>query len=66
MARPSLAIALCRVSSREQLENKSLERQREAVLSAAEELNVKIPEQYWLSGSVSSMRGTNLSRKDLN
>lgn len=59
------AVALCRVSSTEQLENNSLNRQRDAVLKAAKELNVEIPEPYWRSGSVSSKRGTNLNRKDL-
>ena len=66
MATQELAIALCRVSSLEQLENNSLNRQREAVLKAAADLNVKIPEDAWWSGSVSSKRGTNLARKDLN
>lgn len=65
MATQPLAIALCRVSSTEQLENNSLNRQRAAVLDAAQQLGVIIPENYWLSGSVSSKRGTNLSRKDL-
>jgi DNA invertase Pin-like site-specific DNA recombinase len=65
MAKQPLAIALCRVSSTEQLENNSLNRQRAAVLDAAQQLGVIIPENYWLSGSVSSKRGTNLSRKDL-
>ena len=60
-----LAIALCRVSTTEQLENNSLNRQRDAVLKAAEELEVTVPDEYWLSGSVSSKRGTNLNRKDL-
>lgn len=65
MAREQLAIALCRVSSTEQLENNSLNRQRAAVIKAAEELNVTIPKDGWWSGSVSSKRGTNLKRKDL-
>lgn len=60
-----LAIATCRVSSVEQLENNSLNRQRAAVLKAAEELGVKIPEDGWWVGSVSSKRGTNVDRKDL-
>lgn len=60
-----LAIALCRVSTTEQLENNSLNRQGDAVTKAAEELGVIIPEEYMLSGSVSSKRGTNLNRKDL-
>ncbi|MBA2279235.1 recombinase family protein [Candidatus Saccharibacteria bacterium] len=61
-----LAIALCRVSSTEQLENNSLNRQREVVLKAANELGVMIPDDCWWSGSVSSKRGTNVDRKDLN
>ena len=55
-----LAIALCRVSTPEQLENNSLNRQRDAVLKAAETLGVTIPDEYWLSGSVSSKRGKTL------
>lgn len=66
MPKQTLALALCRVSSTEQLENNSLNRQREAVLKAAAELNVKIPDDGWWSGSVSSKRGTNVGRKDLN
>lgn len=66
MATKALAIALCRVSSTEQLENNSLNRQRDAVLRAAEDLDVLIPsKEYWWSGSVSSKRGTNVNRKDL-
>lgn len=59
------AIAVCRVSSIEQLENNSLNRQRESVVKAAEELGATIPEDCWWSGSVSSKRGTNVIRKDL-
>lgn len=66
MPRQSHALALCRVSTAEQLENNSLNRQREAVLGAAQELGVTIPENGWWSGNVSSKRGTNLNRKDLN
>lgn len=65
MPKQVLAIALCRVSSIEQLENNSLNRQREAVLNAAEELSVTIPDDGWWSGSISSKRGTNVERKDL-
>jgi DNA invertase Pin-like site-specific DNA recombinase len=61
-----LAIALCRVSTTEQIENNSLSRQREAVLKAAAELDVTIPDDCWWSGSVSSKSGTNVDRKDLN
>ncbi len=66
MHKQTLALALCRVSSIEQLENNSLNRQREAVLKAANELGVTIPDDGWWSGSVSSKRGTNVARKDLN
>lgn len=65
MPRQSLAIALCRVSTVEQLENNSLNRQRASVLSAAQTLNVSIPDDCWWSGNVSSKRGTNVERKDL-
>lgn len=65
MAKQNLAIALCRVSTAEQLENNSLNRQRDAVLRAASELGVSIPESCWWSGSVSSKRGTNVNRRDL-
>ena len=60
-----LAIATCRVSTAEQELNNSLNRQREAVLVSASELGVIVPEEYWFSGSVSSKRGTNVNRKDL-
>lgn len=66
MSNRNLAIVSCRVSSTEQLENNSLNRQRDAVLRAATELGVRIPEDGWWSGSVSSKRGTNVERKDLN
>lgn len=65
MTKQSSAIALCRVSSLEQLENNSLNRQKESVLQAALKLGVTIPNDGWWSGSVSSKKGTNLSRKDL-
>lgn len=65
MPKRSSAIVNCRVSSTEQLDNNSLERQRDAVLRAASELEVEIPEDGWWSGSVSSKRGTNIYRKDL-
>ncbi|AGL61871.1 hypothetical protein L336_0161 [Candidatus Saccharimonas aalborgensis] len=58
-----LAIALCRVSSTEQLDNNSLNRQHEAVFNASKELGVEIIK--WWSGSVSSKRGSNVQRKDL-
>lgn len=60
------AIALCRVSSDEQLKNNSLERQNESVFRMAKKLGVHIPDNYVWSGSVSSKRGKNFRRKDLN
>lgn len=65
MPRVLSAIVNCRVSSTEQLDNNSLERQRDAVLRAANDLEAEIPEDGWWSGSVSSKRGTNIYRKDL-
>ena len=65
MSKTILAIANCRVSSVEQLENNSLNRQHEAVLGAAKDLGVIIPNDGWWSGSVSSKRDTNVTRKDL-
>lgn len=65
MTKQILAIANCRVSSDEQLKNNSLSRQRKAVLAAAERLGVTIPSDGWWSGSVSSKRGGNLKRKDI-
>ncbi len=66
MPRRMHAIVNCRVSSVEQLQNNSLNRQREAVLKAAQELEVSIPDDGWWSGNVSSKRGTNIDRDDLN
>lgn len=63
MSSGDLAIALCRVSSTEQLENNSLNRQHETVLNASKDLGVEIIK--WWSGSVSSKRGSNVNRKDL-
>lgn len=60
-----LAITTCRVSSAEQLENNSLSRQQEAVLRCAKELGVVIPNDGQWSGNVSSKRGNNVYRKDL-
>lgn len=65
MSKPVLAIANCRVSSDEQLKNNSLNRQRQSVLDAAEKLGATIPEDWWWSGSVSSKRGGNLTRRDI-
>lgn len=58
-----LAIALCRVSTPEQLQNNSLNRQDEAVEKCAKELNVEIVRKW--SGDVSTKRGKNLKRPDL-
>ena len=63
MNKQDLAIASCRVSSTEQLDNNSLDRQAASVQKAAEELGVPIVRQW--SGSVSSKRGNNLKRKDI-
>jgi DNA invertase Pin-like site-specific DNA recombinase len=57
------AIALCRVSTPEQRENNSLNRQEINVKDAAERLEVNIL-KYW-SGDVSSRVGKNFKRKDL-
>jgi DNA invertase Pin-like site-specific DNA recombinase len=65
MSKVIRAIALCRVSSTEQLKNNSLKRQKDAITKAAKELNVVIPKEYWWSGSVSSLKGKNLTRKDI-
>ncbi|NLA42884.1 recombinase family protein [Candidatus Saccharibacteria bacterium] len=65
MTYQKLAIASCRVSSDEQLKNRSLERQRDAVTGAALKLGVTIPKDAWWSGSVSSKRGKNIKRKDI-
>lgn len=58
-----LAIALCRVSTPEQLQNNSLNRQDEAVEKCAKELGVEIVRKW--SGDVSTKRGKNLKRPDL-
>ncbi len=58
------AIALCRVSTDEQLKNNSLNRQAEAVETIAEKYKLEIVKTW--SGSVSSKSGKNLARKDLN
>lgn len=63
MSRRVLAIANYRVSSDEQLLNNSLARQEESVLRAANDLGVEIIRTW--SGSVSSKKGSNVNRKDL-
>ena len=62
----SWAITNCRVSSDKQLESGSLSHQAEAVKKAAKDLGVIIPPDGQWSGSVSSKRGRNLERKDIN
>jgi DNA invertase Pin-like site-specific DNA recombinase len=57
------AIANCRVSSFEQLQNNSLSRQQTSVEAAADRLGVEILRTW--SGSVSSKAGTNVKRQDL-
>lgn len=59
----NLAIANCRVSSDEQKLSGSLDRQGKSVEQAAKELGVEIV-KVW-SGSVSSKKGSNVDRKDL-
>jgi DNA invertase Pin-like site-specific DNA recombinase len=61
----NLAVALCRVSSIEQLENNSLGYQKDIVLKTAEELGVTIPSDGVWQGAVSSKKGVNHNRKDL-
>ena len=65
MPKQILAITTCRVSTPEQMENHSLERQAKAVVDAATELDAVIPDDGQWSLSVSSKAGTNVSRKDL-
>ena len=50
----TLAIALCHVSSIEQLQNNSLRHQRDNVLKAAESLGAKIPDDGIWEGQQSS------------
>ena len=65
MSKQNLAIALCRVSSLEQLKNNSLTTQKGNVLRAANELDVLIPSDGIWEGQVSSKKGVNYNRKDL-
>lgn len=58
-----LAIANCRVSSDEQLKNNSLVRQKQAVQDMVDQLGAELIRTW--SGSVSSKKGLNVSRKDL-
>lgn len=63
MAAKYIAISNCRVSSDEQLQNNSLNRQKQSVEAAAKRLDAEIVRSW--SGSVSSKAGSNLGRKDL-
>lgn len=65
MSKQMLAIALCRVSSLEQLQNNSLKHQKDNVLKAAENLGATIPKDGIWEGQVSSKQGVNFNRKDL-
>ena len=60
-----LAIALCRVSSLEQLLNNSLKNQKSNVFKAADTLGATIPADGVWEGQVSSKKGVNFKRKDL-
>ena len=66
MSKQVKAIALCRVSSDEQLNNNSLDRQNISVHEMARKIGAIIPSDYIWSGSVSSKVGKNMKRKDLN
>ncbi len=57
------AIALCRVSSKEQLDSNSLNLQGESVDAMADELKVKIVKKWAIQQS--SKKGQNIKRKDL-
>ncbi len=63
MPKQVLSIANYRVSSDEQLKNNSLARQEAVCIQAAKELGAPIMRAW--SGSVSSKRGLNIDRKDL-
>jgi DNA invertase Pin-like site-specific DNA recombinase len=63
MPKKILAISNYRVSSDEQLLNNSLARQEKSVLQAADEHGAEIIKSW--SGSVSSKKGSNVDRKDL-
>lgn len=65
MSKEILAIALCRVSSIEQLQNNSLKHQKDNVLRAAESLGATIPSDGIWEGQQSSKQGVNFNRKDL-
>lgn len=63
MPKKIFAIANCRVSSDEQKLSGSLDRQQESVEHAARVLGVEILQKW--RGSVSSKKGSNVDRKDL-
>lgn len=63
MPKKKLAIANCRVSSFEQLQNNSLSRQQTSVEDAADKLDAEIIRTW--KGNVSSKKGLNVDRKDL-
>lgn len=65
MTKQVLAIALCRVSSLEQLQNNSLKNQKDIVIKTAEVLGANIPSDGVWAGQVSSKVGVNFNRKDL-
>lgn len=65
MTKQVLAVALCRVSSIEQLESNSLGHQKGNVLKCASELGAVIPDDAVWEGAVSSKKGVNFNRKDL-
>lgn len=65
MSQEMHAVALCRVSSIEQLENNSLGHQKGNVLKEAARLGVRIPDDAVWEGAVSSKKGVNYNRKDL-
>jgi len=65
MTKQILAIALCRVSSLEQLNNNSLKNQKDTVIKTAEVLGAKIPSDGVWAGQVSSKVGVNFNRKDI-
>lgn len=65
MPRQVQAVALCRVSSLEQLQNNSLGHQKGNVLKCARDLGAIIPDDAVWQGAISSKKGVNYNRKDL-
>ncbi len=57
------AIANCRVSTAEQKQSNSLNRQQSSVMRASQELDAEIIKEW--SGDVSSKAGTNVKRRDI-